>query len=126
MKRMKYALLGLAVFFVLLSLIVYFNINGIVRRSVESHASSSLNVPTTVGGVSLSLLGGQVSLDDVQIGSPEGFHAPYVIKLDEGQVHVRYSQLRADPVRITSLTLDQPRILIEQAGGKFNFNVLAD
>jgi hypothetical protein len=39
---------------------------------------------------------------------------------------VKYGELRDDPIRIESITIDEPHLIVEQSGGKFNFQVLMD
>src|SRR5688500_20298617 len=57
-------------------LFVYFSLDRIVKRTVETQATAQLNLKTELDGAHVSLLGGQVSLDDLRIASPEGFSAP--------------------------------------------------
>src|SRR5688500_15514367 len=108
------------------ALAVYFNLNRIVRRTVEVQATDSLTLQTKVGGARLALFGGALTLDDLTIASPEGYNAPHMLVLDSGSVDVSYGELRGDPVRIDSLTLHKPRLVIEQSNGKFNFQVLSE
>jgi uncharacterized protein involved in outer membrane biogenesis len=125
-KLVKRIILGLLLVLIIAGLAVYFNLNRIVKRTVETQASSSLNLTTTLDSARLSLFGGSLSLDDLKIVSPQGYAAPHMMTLDGGDVDVSYGELRQDPVRIAELTLDQPTVVIEQAGGKFNFQTLMD
>ena len=118
--------LGVIGLVLIVLLILYFRLNGIVKRTVEQQATNSLNLQTEVGGAQLSLFGGSLSLDEIQIASPQGFAAPFMLRLEEGDVKVKYGQLRQDPIRITSLVLDEPRLVIEQTNGKFNFSALTE
>ena len=121
----RIALVALALI-VIGALAVYFNLNRIVRRTVEVQATDSLALQTKVGGARLALFGGALTLDDLTIASPEGYNAPHMLALDSGSVDVSYGELRGDPVRIDSLTLHKPRLVIEQSNGKFNFQVLSE
>ena len=121
----RIALVALALI-VIGALAVYFNLNRIVRRTVEVQATDSLALQTKVGGARLALFGGALTLDDLTIASPEGYNAPHMLALDSGSVDVSYDELRGDPVRIDSLTLHKPRLVIEQSNGKFNFQVLSE
>jgi len=55
--------------------IVIFSLNSIVRAEVERQSAASLNVPTTLAAAELAILGGNVSLTDLEIGSPATFTA---------------------------------------------------
>lgn len=104
-----------------------FYLDGIVRKTVETQATASLNVPTTLGGASVKILGGSVGLSDLNIGSPKGFSAPQMfslggLKVDTGGL----ANLRSDPLKISLIDIQKPKLVIEQSGGKFNFKALMD
>jgi hypothetical protein len=123
-RRITWILLGIVALVIIALGIVWMNLNGIVRRTVETQASSSLNLPTTVQGARVSIFGGSVSLDDVAIGSPQGFAAPRMFALDGASVDVTYGELRKDPVRIDEVVIDEPKLVIEHKDGKLNFQTL--
>src|SRR5947209_630249 len=108
------------------ALVVYFSLDHIVKRSVETHATDSLNLKTDVGSASLALFGGKLNLSDLQIASPAGFTAPHMLTLGDADVAVSYGQLRQDPVHVASLTLKKPKLVIEQSGGTMNFKKAMD
>jgi hypothetical protein len=120
--------LALAVFVVLIiaGLAVYFNLNRLVRRSIETQATHSLQLQTTLDSARLSIFAGRLNLGDLRIASPQGYAESHMLVLEDGDVNVSYGQLRQQPVRIDSITLNNPRIVIEQVGGKFNFQALLD
>src|SRR3954470_1943756 len=106
--------------------IVYFNINGIVRRTVETQATSSLDLKTTLGSARVSLFGGSVNLGDLSIASPPGYHAPSMLSLNNAGVKVSLGELRGDPVHVKQVTLDSPRIVLEANGTKLNVQAITD
>ena len=120
------------VFIVLLLLIaagavvLYLNLNKILHRTIETQSEASLNLPTSLGGVNLAIFGGSLDLSQFNIGSPEGFQAPQMFSLGDADVNVNYGDLRGDPVRIQSISLNAPKLVVEQKGGKFNFQTLMD
>jgi len=105
---------------------LYLNLNGIVRRTVQDQATQQLGVQTTLGGANVGLFSGNVALNDLQISSPNGFAAPKMFTLGGTKVDVSYGQLRADPKHVESITIDAPKLVIEQSGGQFNFKALMD
>src|SRR5688500_5825095 len=50
--------------------LVWVNLNKIVEHTVESQATAQLNLKTELDGAALSIFGGQVNLNDLQIASP--------------------------------------------------------
>lgn len=105
---------------------LYFYRNSLIRSAVESQASSSLGVPTTLGGAHLGLFGGTLDLDDLKIASPAGYKADHMFTLGGLDLGVNYADLRKDPVRVGKITIDKPKAVIEYADGKFNFQALMD
>lgn len=101
--------------------IVWLNLNRIVKHTVETQSTAQLNLKTELDSAALSVFGGKVSLDDLRIASPQGFQAPQMFRLGGADVAVKLSALRSDPVRVSSITLDRPKLVIERSGNTFNF-----
>jgi uncharacterized protein involved in outer membrane biogenesis len=111
---------------VLVLIVGWFALSGLVRRAVETAATNSLRIKTTVGGAALSPLGGSVGLTDLTVGSPTGFSSPQMFSLGRVGVTSGIGQLFGDPVRISHVTITAPQLTIEQAGGKLNVMALTD
>ena len=126
MKTIRRVLLVLVLLVVVGLLVVYFSLNRIVQHTVESQATTSLNLNTTLNSARLSLFGGKLNLNQLQIASPPGFSAPHMLELGQTDLAVSYGQLRSDPVHVQSLTLDKPKLVIEQSGGTLNFKKAMD
>jgi uncharacterized protein involved in outer membrane biogenesis len=105
---------------------LYFYRNSLIRSAVERQASESLGVKTTLGSANLGLFGGKLSLGNLKIGSPKGYSADEMFTLGELGLGVNYSDLRKDPVRVSSITIDKPKAVLEYVDGKFNFQALMD
>ncbi len=103
----------------------YMMLNNIVRMAVEKNATQSLKVQTQLGRASVAPFAGDVSLTDLRVASPDGFTAGSMFMLGNINVKVSYSDLFGAPVKVASVTIDKPRLVIEQAGGKLNFMELA-
>jgi len=106
---------------------LYINLDHIIKQVVETEGTQQLNVPTTLGGVSLQLFKGSLDLSNFAVGSPAGFPAPQMLSLgglsvDTGGI----TKLRDQPIHITSIRIDQPKLVIEQSGGKLNVKELVD
>src|SRR5690242_11264660 len=125
-RVIKWVVLIVLVLLIAGGLVVYFNLNGIVRKTVQDQATQQLGVQTTLGSANVGLFTGNVALNDLQISSPNGFAAPKMFTLGGTNVGVSYGQLRADPKHVESITIDAPKLVIEQAGGQFNFKALMD
>ena len=106
--------------------LVWINLNGIVKRTIESQSTAQLKLKTELDSAALSLFGGELNLDDLRIASPQGFTAPHMFTLDGVDVNVKLNELRDDPVRVQSITLDKPKLVVERAGNRFNFKAAMD
>jgi hypothetical protein len=126
MSRLRRAVLVLVPLLILGGVIVYLSLDGILKTTVERQTSNSLNLSTTLNSARLSLFGGKVNLNQLRIASPRGFSAPHMLELGDVDLSVRYGQLRKDPIRVESLTLNQPRLVIEQSNGAMNFKRAMD
>lgn len=125
-KKLGIALGVIAGLVIVALVIVYFSINGIVRSKVETSATQSLKLQTQVGGASVALFGGDVSLSDLRIKSPEGFTAPEMFTLGDVSVETSYSELLGKPVKVAAISVNKPKLVIEQANGKINVKELYD
>jgi len=105
---------------------LYINLNRIVRATVEKQAAASLNVPTKLGGANVSLLGGDVTLSDFTVGSPAGFNVDRMLSLGEVNVESSITDLRSDPVRLQTVNIVRPRMVIEMKGKEFNVKKFID
>lgn len=107
-------------------LIVYLTLNSAVKIAVENGATQSLKVRTQLARASVAPFSGDVSLTDLRVANPEGFTAPEIFALGNVSVQVSYSELFGQPVKVASIKIQDPKLLIEHAGGKFNFMELAN
>ena len=126
MSRLRRAVLILVPLLILAGVIVFLRLDGFLKTTVESQTSSSLNLGTTLKSARLSLLRGNVNLNQLHIASPRGFSAPHMFEMGDVDLSVKYGQLRKDPIHVESLTLDRPRLVIEQSNGALNFKKAMD
>src|SRR3954470_11411909 len=106
--------------------IVYFGVDRVLKRTVESESTSSLKLSTTLNRAHLSLLGGKLKLHELRIASPPGFAAPHMLELGGLDVAVRYGELRKQPIHVQALVIDRPQLIIEQSSGTLNFKKAMD
>ena len=126
MKKLMRVVLVLVVLLIVGLGALYFYRNSLIRRAVETNASESLGVKTTLGSANLGLFGGTLKLGDLNIASPQGYSADRMFTLGELGLGVNYGDLRKDPVRVSSITIDKPKAVLEYVNGKFNFQALMD
>ena len=126
-KVLKWGALAAVLLVVIGVAVVYFRLSSIVEYAVESQGSKQMNLKTELDGASVGLLGGEVGLDELKIANPPGFTAPHLFTLGGVDVKVPWRELRGNPKRVSSLTLDKPRLVVERgADGRFNFKAAID
>lgn len=126
MKIVKWVLLSVVILIVVTVAAVWMNLNGIIRRTVETQSTNQLKVNTTLEGVNLSLFGGDVSLNNFEIGSPQGFKAPQMMSLGGLDVQTSIGNLRSDPVKVQSIMITDPKLVLEMVGRDFNIKKFMD
>ena len=117
---------GLVALVLVAVVVLYFNLNRIVRSTVETQSTQSLNLKTDLGGANVSVFGQSLGLSILAIANPEGFSTPHLMTLGNVGVQVSLTDLRGEPVRVKEINLQAPKLVIEQAGGKFNFKSAMD
>lgn len=100
---------------------VWMNLAHIVKTEVETEATKSLRLTTTLDRATISLFGGKLGLHGLAIASPHGFSAPRMLEVGGIDVAVRYRELRSEPIHVEALNINGPKFVIEQSGGALNF-----
>jgi hypothetical protein len=125
-RKLMWIVVGLVAVVVIGLAVVWMNLNGIVKRTVETQATNSLDLKTTLGSANVSIFGGSLQLEDLKIASPAGYSADQMLALSGAGVKVSLGELRSDPIHVRNVTIDQPRVVIEAKGTKLNFQAIVD
>lgn len=128
MKRLlKIVAIVVAVLIVILIAIPFFIDANTFRPKLESELTDALGRQVKVGNLSLSLLSGSVSADDISIADdPEFSKSPFVqaksLKVGVEMMPLIFSKT----LNVTELTLNQPEISLVKSenGEKWNFSSL--
>jgi AsmA protein len=110
---------------VLMALPLFINVNSF-RPKIESEASSALGRPVTLGKLSLSILSGEIGVDNISIGDDPAFSkSPFItaksLKLDVKIMPLIFSK----QLEVEEIELEDPEIsLIRAANGTWNFSSL--
>jgi AsmA protein len=125
MKRiLKIVGIALAILIVILIALPFFiNVNSF-RPKLEATASEALGRPVKVGNLSLSILSGSVTADNISIAEDPAFGSNPFVTAKSLKVGVEIMPLiTSKELRVTDITLDQPQItLLKTADGKWNFS----
>ena len=126
MKALK--IIGIAVAILLLIVIALpflINVNSF-RPKLESELTEALGRQVKVGNLSLSILSGSVSAEDLSIADDPTFSKDPFIRAKSLKVGVEVMPLIfSKTLHVTDITLDKPEIaLLRDASGKWNFSSL--
>jgi AsmA protein len=96
------------------------------RPTIQSQLQSALGRQVTIGGLSLSLLAGGVTADDIVISDDPAFNKGPFLKAKKLAVGVKLLPLIfSRSVEVTGLTIDQPELtLVHSPSGQWNFSSL--
>src|ERR1700674_4749059 len=110
---------------ILIALPFLINVNSF-RPRLESELTTALGRQVKVGNLSLSILGGSVSAQDLSIADDPAFSKDPFIRAKALNVGVEVMPLIfSKALHVTDITLDKPEIaLLRDAAGKWNFSSL--
>ena len=96
------------------------------RPTIQAQLQSSLGRQVTIGGLSLSLLAGGVTAENIAISDDPAFNQGPFLKAKKLEVGVKLLPLIfSRSVQVTGLTIDQPEVtLVHSASGQWNFSSL--
>jgi len=126
MRIVKWIVLAIVLIVVIAVAVVLMKLDEIVRRTVQTQASASLNVPTTLKSASVSLFGQSVKLNNFDIEAPAGFKTTQMMSLGSIGVDVKVSELRDKPIKISTIDITNPQMVIEMSGTQFNIKKFID
>jgi uncharacterized protein involved in outer membrane biogenesis len=124
--KLKWVVLVILLLLIVGGVVLYMNLNRIVRSTVEKQSTASLNVNTDLEAANVSLLGQSVSLRNFQVSQPQGFGDAAMMSLGGIDVDVSVNELRQDPLRVGQITIREPRLVIEMKGKDFNIKKFID
>jgi AsmA protein len=127
MKRiLKIAGIAIAILLVILIAIPFLiNVNSF-RPRIEAAANEALGRQVKVGNLSLSILSGSVTADNISIAEDPAFGTIPFVTARSLKVGVELLPLiTSKQLHVTDITLEQPEItLLKTAAGKWNFSSL--
>ena len=85
-----------------------------VRVGIESSATKTLNVGVSVSNVDLSIMGGELALQNLLINNPPGYQHDKLLELKNAEIEIDVKSLLSDVVNIREIKLDGVDVIIEQ------------
>lgn len=108
-----------------LVVLLYFTINTIAAREIESAATDALGVETSLGSVRISLFEGSTEITDLDVANPPDYPGEFLV-LGDGRVGVDLGSLLSDRIEVKEFTLKDIRLSLIQRTSGSNVGTILD
>src|SRR5437899_6734274 len=102
--------IGAIVLLVIGLVVVFFSLNSIVKKGVETVGPKLTKVEVRLGGAKLSPLSGHGRLTELFVGNPEGYKAPAAIKVGDIKLGVEPSSVLSETLVVDEVNIQAPEI----------------
>lgn len=96
---------------------VSFKMDATIERTIEKHASASLGTQVSVGKVESDIKNGSLSISNITIANPPGYKNSNAFSLNDIEAAIDYANFD-----IKRIVINRPEIVIEEMGGRTNFD----
>lgn len=104
--------------------IVFFRLNSVVQFGVEKGGTRVLGVDTKLRDADVSPFGGSAAINGLTLGSPEGFDADTMYRMEHARVGLNVWSLTSDDIHIREVVVDAPEMTLEFKGTRMNWTTL--
>ena len=101
-------------------------IDSLAKQAVQQGGEYALGVPTTVDSLSLSLVGGSLQMNTLNVANPEGYKSDHLMRTGKFHIAVQPGSVLTGTVRIPTFELDGLDMIIEPKGLKNNISQIMD
>ncbi len=127
MKKWIFRIAGAAVVLLVVVLaVIFFSLNSIVKKGVETVGPQMTKVEVRLGSANLSPFSGNGQLSKLFIGNPEGYKTPAAIKLGDIKVGLQLSSLMGDTIVVEKVNIQAPEITLEGGLSGNNLSKILD
>jgi AsmA protein len=125
-RKLRITLISVGIFIVVLLIVPFLIPVNQFRPTIEEKASAALGRKVALGNLSLSLLSGSLSAEDLSIGddpkfSPSSFLTAKSLKVGVELMPLIFSKT----LNVTGITIENPQVkLLRNAGGQWNYSSL--
>jgi len=120
------AITAAIVFVVAVVTYTLFNIDGMIKATVEGDGTSAYKVPVTIADTAMSLKTGEGQISGLRVANPSGFSAPTAIHIPFVIIEVDTDRIAAKAIGVRRVVLEQPKIVLEIKQGRVNLVQLRD
>jgi hypothetical protein len=130
MKKAKGIFWGIVLLVLILLIVaicvVALNLDGIVKRGVETYGPQITKVSVQLDGVHIGLATGTASIKGLVVGNPEGYKSPEAIRVGTIAVGVNPFSILSDKIVVRSIKVESPEITFEGGLSGNNLSKIKD
>ena len=98
-----------------------YKMDAMIEQKIEQAGTASFGTEVSIGSVKTSIKDGSLEISDITIPNPAGFRNKNAVTLRGIEAAVDYAKLE-----IKRVYINEPDIVIEEKGGKTNFDVMME
>ena len=102
------------------------SVDSLAKSAIEKAGTYASGVTTTVDGVDIGLMSGEMTITGLEMANPEGYKGPFFLRLGEADAAVSLGSLRQDVIEIPRVHLDGIHLNVELKGTKMNFQKIQE
>jgi uncharacterized protein involved in outer membrane biogenesis len=121
-KILVRVILVVAILAVVALVVVFFSLNSIVKKGVETYGPEMTKVDVKLGAANISPFSGSGQLTKFLVGNPEGYKSPSAIQVGDVKVGVQIGSVMGDTIVVNEINIQAPEITLE---GTLNGNNLS-
>src|SRR3954463_16668372 len=116
----------LALLVVVVLVVVFFSLNSIVKKGVETVGPQLTKVEVRLGAANLSPFSGSGQLTKLFVGNPEGYKTPSAIQLGDIKIGVKVGSVLSDTIIVDEINIQAPEITLEGTLSGNNLSKILD
>jgi hypothetical protein len=127
MKKIIIRIFAVLVLLVVVALVVvFFSLNSIVKKAVETIGPKMTQVSVTLGAADISPFSGSGKLSKLVVGNPQGYNTPFAIKMDSIKVGVQLGSVTKDTIVVNEINVQGPEIQFDGGLSGNNLSKILD
>lgn len=103
---------------------LFSNIDGIVKRGIESKGPEITTTPVKLGNVDVELLNGRAELNNFTIANPAEFSSANLFEAKQLVFNIEPASIRSDVIVINEIVIDGVTVVAEQKGVTTNVQTM--
>jgi hypothetical protein len=116
----------IALLVVVVLVVVFFSLNSIVKKGVETVGPQMTKVEVRLGSAKLSPFSGSGQLTKLFVGNPEGYKTPSAIQLGDIKLAVKVGSVLSDTILVDEINIQAPEITLEGTLSGNNLSKILD